>query len=333
MISTTDKIRVGVLGCSELAARRFLPAIVKEERTTLRAVGNKDMAVLHRFFPDADCEMMSYEDLIEQQDIDLIYIALPSYLHERWTLRALESGKHVICEKPLGLSYESVCRMTAYAEQRRLLLYGSMRHLHHPQHAAVKNIIASGRIGDIRILRAGYGSPPKKLEKIGMRSEWGRSIFFEVIRYPLSLVSYVLDSAIAECAGYTLIRDGLPTGIHGHALTRHNAVLDLSITFAQEREAFYEIVGERGTIRLDHAYAPPPDMENLIRITSNARHATVVVPQADQFALMIDAVCSAIDSGNDFHQHYEDAKRLAFEAEQLKTGCKEVQVDDRSDVR
>jgi len=324
MISAVDKIRIGILGCSEFAGRRFLPALVKTDTAVLAAVANKDLNTIQRFFPNTECDAVSYEDLMARKDVDLVYISLPNYLHERWVIRALESGKHVICEKPLGLSHDSVCRMVDCAEQRRLMLYGDMMHLHHTQHAMVKSIVASGKIGNVTLLRAGFGYPPRRLEKIRMRPEGVKGIFFDVIRYPLSMAGLFLEGDFVSCTGYSISQNGLPTGIHGYALTGKNEALDFSISFTQQYESFYEVVGEKGKVRVDRAFAPEPDQESLIRIMLNAGNSTVLAPAADQFALMLDSVCESIAAGGDHVLQYERVRRLALAAELLKAGCKEV---------
>jgi len=327
MISAVDKVRIGILGCSEFAGRRFLPALFKTETAVLAAVANKDLNTIQRFFPNTDCDAVSYEDLMTRKDVDLVYVSLPNYLHERWVLRALESGKHVICEKPLGLSYGSVCRLVDGAEQRHLLLYGGMMHLHHPQHAMVKSIVASGRIGNVRLLRAGFGYSPRRLEKIRLRPEGGKGVFFEVVRYPLSMATLFLEGDVVSSTGYALSKAGMPEGIHGYALFGKNEALDFSISFTQQYESFYEVVGEKGKVRVERAFAPEPDQESLIRIMLNAGNSTVMVPAADQFALMLDSVCEAIVSGRDHGSHYEQARRLALAADLLKAGCHEVSED------
>ena len=328
MITTVDRIRIGIMGCSELAGRRFLPALRKTGTAVLAAVANRDQAALQRFFPDAGCATMSYEELIAAPDVDLIYISLPNYLHERWVLRALDNGKHVISEKPLGLTAESVARMTAAADQCGLLLYGNMAHPFHPQHAMVKTIVDSGKIGRIKVLRAGYGYSPRRLAKIGAHPEAGKGVFFDVIRYPLSIASLFLDPELITSTGYSISRGAMLAGIHGNALTKKSEVFEFSVSFTQEFESYYELVGERGNIRIDLAYHPPATLQNLIRVTLNGRQASMPVQPADQFALMIDALCSAIVMGQDHRSHGEAAMRLAAAAEQVKAGCRDVQDAD-----
>ena len=328
MITTVDRIRIGIMGCSELAGRRFLPALRKTGTAVLAAIANRDQAVLQRFFPDAGCPAMSYEELLAAPDVDLVYISLPNYLHERWVLRALENGKHVISEKPLGLSAESVARMAAAADQRGLLLYGNMAHPFHPQHAAVKAIVESGRIGRIKVLRAGYGYSPGRLAKIGAHPEAGKSVFLDVIRHPLSIASLFLDPELITSTGYSISRGAMLAGIHGNTLTKKSEVFEYSVSFTQEYESFYELVGERGNIRVDMAYHPPATLQNIIRVTQNRRHASMPVPPADQFGLMVDSLCSAIVLGQDLSAHGKAAIRLAAAAEQVKAGCRDVQDAD-----
>jgi NDP-hexose-3-ketoreductase len=324
MVAMAEKIRIGALGCSDIAKRKFLPALQKAGKARLVAIASRDVAKARGFFTGTAYQALTYEELIASRNVDLVYISLPNHLHEQWTLHALESGKHVICEKPLGLSSESVRRMTGRAEERALLLYENMMYLHHPQHALIRNIVLSGKVGAIKILRAAYGFNLADKTNFRMNPQEGGGAFYDLLRYPVSTAQYFLDDDLEDCTGYALLRKGLVVGMHGSARMQGNTVFAFSVGFEQQYESYYEIVGERGSLRLDRAYTPPPDFENQIRVTLGAESSTVKVPPADQFGLMIDSVCSAISSGIDFGRHYQNAKRLARATEQVRAGCREV---------
>ena len=102
---------------------------------------------------------MTYQDLVCDPAVDLIYLSLPNHLHEEWSVRALEQGKHVICEKPLALSANSAMLMLEAAEKHGRLLYENLMYLQHPQHVAVKSLIASGRIGRVLSLHVEFAFP------------------------------------------------------------------------------------------------------------------------------------------------------------------------------
>jgi hypothetical protein len=155
----TIPLRVGVLGCSDIARRKFIPALARCERGVLAAISSRTPAKAAAAVADCSSEILSHEELLACPGVDLVYLSLPNHLHEEWALRVLAAGKHLLCEKPLGLSPESVERMLLAAEQHGLLLYENLMFLHHPQHAVVRELVCSGRIGRIRALRAVFTIP------------------------------------------------------------------------------------------------------------------------------------------------------------------------------
>lgn len=148
MIKTSAKklIGVGVLGCSDIACRRFLPALRQSQRAELIAIGTRDRYSTQERIGASSNEILSYAALLERADIDLIYLSLPNHLHEEWTIRALVAGKHVLCEKPLGLDAATVMRMHDVAARHDRLLYENLMYLQHPQHTAIKKLTAAGRL-------------------------------------------------------------------------------------------------------------------------------------------------------------------------------------------
>ena len=114
-ISSKVPLRVGILGCSDIARRRFVPALLASDRAVLAAVAGRDRNRAAAFIPGENCAVLDYDGLVANPAVDLIYISTPNHLHEEWTVRALEAGKHVICEKPLATSLRSAEKMLSAA--------------------------------------------------------------------------------------------------------------------------------------------------------------------------------------------------------------------------
>lgn len=318
------KIRVGVLGCSDVARRKFLPALMKTDKAALAAVASRTSEKARGFAPDRGCEILTYDELVDHRDVDLIYLSLPNHLHEPWAIRALERGKHVICEKPLACSRESAERMTACARKQGRLLYENIMYLHHPQHAAVKKIVASGRLGKLRILRAAFGFHFTKQDNFRAVPEMGGGAFLDQFRYPLSAAFAFLSGDFVECQGFSLRRKGLNIGMQGYAITTGKELFDFSIGFEQAYESYYELVGESGTLRLDRAFTTPADFSNTIYLNIDSRQIALAVPPADHFERMLSFVCETIAERRDFEPFNEAALRLARVSEWMKAACRDV---------
>jgi dTDP-3,4-didehydro-2,6-dideoxy-alpha-D-glucose 3-reductase len=316
-----NKVRVGILGCSDIACRKFIPALQSSTGAVLRGIGSRDRRKPAAVNPGEKCELLGYEDLLAHPAIDLVYLSLPNHLHEEWTLRALQSGKHVICEKPLALSAASVERMLNCAGERRLLLYENLMYLHHPQHAAVKELIGSGEIGRVQALRSVFGFPFPAKGNFRLDPEKGGGAIHDLARYPLSTAQYFLRGDSYQFNGYALDRNGLNVALHGMALTSAGELFSFSLAFGQQYESHYEIIGERGKIRVERAYTTPAELENLVQVSCGERDASFTVPPCDHFRLMIEHVSALVQNAGDFREAHERSRRLARLAEQMERGC------------
>ncbi len=321
----TRPARIGILGCSDIASRRFIPALLATPRARLSGVASSSPERAARFAAGASCRAFDYRGLVDAPEIDLIYLSLPNHLHEEWTLAALEKGKHVICEKPLGLDPASVERMTAAAEERGLLLYENLTYLHHPLLARVSEALPE--IGRIRTLRVVFGFTLRDSGNFRLDPARGGGAFHDLSRYPLSAALRFLDGEPESFTGVAFENNGLVTGMHGFALSSRQELFSFGIDFAQQYHSFYELVGERGRIRVDRAFTPPAEMAVPVQMVCGTEDRSFTVPATDQFRLMIEAVCGMIAADGDFRESHARNRRLAELAEQLRTGCTVVERD------
>jgi predicted dehydrogenase len=322
MIATSRPLHIGILGCADIVRRKFLPALAATPRATLSLLGSRDPARAAAQLPDCPCPLTSYEQVLASADIDLVYIALPNDLHEEWAMRAMVAGKHVICEKPLGLSLAAVRRLLAVAEENGRLLYENIMFLHHPQHRLVHEIILAGTIGPIKQLRANFCFNHARPDDFRLNPAQGGGSFHDQARYPLAAALYHLQGALGEFHGVTRYHNGLDMAVSGSAITTAHELFTFTIAFDQPYEAGYEIIGEQGVLRLDRAYTTPPDLVNRIIMHHNGREEARTVPAADHFQLMIDHICRLIQAGGNFAAEYRQIEQRAACAERMYSGCK-----------
>lgn len=322
----TGRMRIGILGCSDIAERRFLPALHRSRQAVLSAVASRDPQRAGRFLSSAGGIACSYEELADGDAADLVYLSFPNDLHEEWTLRCLQGGKHVLCEKPLGLTSRSVGRMVDAARERGLLLAENLMFLRHPQHAIVRDLIASGVIGRVQTLRTSFGFTLAGRSGFRVDPARGGGAFHDLIRYPLGAADMLLAGPLDTARGFARVRNGLTTGVHAWAVTSSGEALDLSVSFDQHYECYYEVIGEKGVIRLDRAFTPPTELRNTVSVAAADGRREVPVPAADQFQLMLDHVIAQAPSAEGREELYRQAVRIARGAELLRASCQEVTV-------
>lgn len=274
--------------------------------------------------PATHASIMDYDGLVASPDVDLVYISLPNHLHEEWACRALQHGKHVICEKPLGLSEAAVERMLGVAARAGCLLFENLMYLHHPQHAAVREAIAGGAIGRVRTLRCVFGFPFPRPGDFRLDPAQGGGAFHDLARYPLGTALHFLRGDTYRFHGVSLHHEGLSTAMHGCALTSAQESLYFSMAFGQQYESFYEIVGEHGRIRVDRAFTTPADLANRVSVTCGTHDRSFTVPPADHFLLMLEHVCELILAGGSYAAAHARARTIARLAGQMQQECEHV---------
>ncbi|MDD2732862.1 MAG: Gfo/Idh/MocA family oxidoreductase [Desulfuromonadaceae bacterium] len=308
-------IQVGILGCSDIARRKFIPALLKSSQACLAAVAGRERNRAASFVPPAvSATLMTYQELICSPAVDLVYISLPNHLHEEWSIRALEQGKHVICEKPLGLSAASVGRMLEAADKHGRLLFENLMYLHHPQHSAVKKCIAAGRIGTVLSLRSEFVFPGPSHGDFRLNPLMGGGAYHDMNRYPLSAALYFLEGKSHRFfQGRKQNRDGLAWSLQAESSTDAGETFSFLTAFGLSYRSFYRLCGEKGFILVERAYTTPSDMENRITVMADSRDESFTVPPSDHFLNTIEHVCALIRSGvwEAEHQRAREVAELA----------------------
>ena len=165
-------LRWGIMGNAKIARDWLIPAIQESQYAELVAVASRDMdgasALANSLAENAEPPLAfgSYEDLLASDDIDAVYIPLPNHLHVPWSIKALEAGKHVLCEKPLGLDSDEVKQLQeASNKSPGLLVMEAFMYRFHPQWLRVRELIDSGALGRIEHVQASFTYNNKDSDK------------------------------------------------------------------------------------------------------------------------------------------------------------------------
>ena len=152
----TSTIRWGVLGAAAIAVGRTMPALREAPSATLLALASRDPAKGRQVAESLGIPRVhaSYDALLADPDIDAVYVPLPNPLHFEWSMRALQAGKHVLCEKPLCMNAAQVEQLCIARDRSGLHIEEAFAYRNHPQWAKLDEVIASGLIGEVRSVHA-----------------------------------------------------------------------------------------------------------------------------------------------------------------------------------
>ena len=171
-MGVNEPVRWGILSTAHIN-RKVIPAVHASEKTELLAVASRDQARAEEYAREWKIERAygSYEALLEDADVDVVYISLPNSLHCEWSIRAVEAGKHVLCEKPMSRHLDDVeAAFDAAAKNGRFLMEAFM-YRHHPQTERLRQLVGEGAIGDLRVVRSCFSFSLYDTENIRLRTD------------------------------------------------------------------------------------------------------------------------------------------------------------------
>lgn len=257
------KLRWGVLGVARIATRKVIPAMQAGGYTKVDAIASRDgtkarAAAAELGIPKA---YGSYEALVADPEIDAIYIPLPNHLHVEWTIRAAEAGKHVLCEKPIGLVAADAERLLAVRERTGVLIQEAFMVRTHPQWLGARDIARSGRIGSVRSIVGCFSFFMDDPANIRQVKAWGGGGLLDIGCYLVNTSRMIFEAEPRRvCA---LIEEQPDGGVDYMASMmldfggRH-AVGTCSTQLAHAQQI--TIAGTLGRVEIEIPFNAPPDV-------------------------------------------------------------------------
>ncbi|MDW8805224.1 Gfo/Idh/MocA family oxidoreductase [Streptomyces scabiei] len=296
-----EPLRIGVLGCAGIARRRMLPAFRACPGTELVAVASRDPRRARETAAEAGCEAVhGYAELLSRTDVDAVYLPLPAALHERWIRAALEAGKHVLGEKPLTTDPVATAGLAELAAASGLALRENVMFVHHPQHAAVRQLVGDGAIGEVRAFRAAFTVPRLSDDDIRYDPGLGGGALWDTGVYPVRAALHFLGEDL-EVVGAGLVRGGpgAAVDIAGAALLRDAAGVGAQLTFGLDHayRSHYEVWGSTGAVTVDRAFTPPAGMPPRVRLERGGVVTEVDLPPDDQVLRTVADFADAARTG------------------------------------
>ncbi|WP_248930713.1 Gfo/Idh/MocA family protein [Paenibacillus hamazuiensis] len=258
------------------------------DREAFRAVFNRtsNAELVHK-------EYVHFERVINDPDIDAVYIQLPSKHRLEWIRKAAHAGKHILCEKPAALHVQDAAQIMNVCKENGVIFLESFPHLFHPQHEKAKQLIQSGLIGEVKMMRAGYSFPARARE-----DELDAGILYHVGSDCINSVRYIFES---EPVGAVAIGESNPAGmvqtvgviLHypGHLY----AMVDCSSEMTMRNE--YEVVGTEGVITLPFAYRPDLNGGDGMIVIQTKQTRTELIVKDDRNVHLIDHISDCILQG------------------------------------
>jgi predicted dehydrogenase len=272
---------------------KLLAGAAESDRVDVIAVASRDAARAEAYARERGIERAygTYEDLLADPDVEAVYISLPNSLHVEWSVRALEAGKHVLCEKPLSRRAADVERAFEVAGESGRLLMEAFMYRHNPQTARLKELVDGGAIGRLRLVRAAFGFPLADPENVRLNASLDGGGLMDVGCYCVN-GTRLLGGEPEHVYGEQVLGesgvDELFTGtmrMPGEVLAQFDAALVLP-----ERDEL-EAIGEEGSLFLDdpwHCERP------VIELRTAGGVEEIAIEPADSYRLQLENISDAI---------------------------------------
>jgi NDP-hexose-3-ketoreductase len=292
-------LRIGVLGCADIAVRRVLPALAAMRDVSVTVIASRDpakAATVTSVFGGRPVH--GYAAALDRDDVDAVYLPVPVALRPEWTERALLAGKHVLAEKPVTAERSTTARLFALARERGLALMENMMFLAHPLHREVRRLVEDGAIGALRSFHSTFSVPARAADDIRYQRELGGGALLDIGIYPVRAAMYFLGEL--SVAGTVLSSaPGHMVDTSGAILLRTPGELPAHVTFGMESSylSVYELRGDRGRIVVDRAFQPPPDDDPVIQLEQPDGSRRLRRPRVDQVTATLARFVAAARAG------------------------------------
>jgi xylose dehydrogenase (NAD/NADP) len=247
-----DTVKWGILSTADIN-RRVLPGATSSPKVELVAVGSRDKAKADAFAQHWGIPRAygSYDELLEDPEVEAVYVPLPNTLHVDWSIKAMEAGKHVLCEKPLDRSPDNVARAFDASDRTGRLLTEAFMYRHSPQTKKLQELIASGAIGELRLIRSCFSYSLYDADNIRLRTDVEGGALMDVGCYCVSgsrLLAGEPDRAHAEAWYGPTGTDWVFTGLL-HFPNDVLATFDCGTALSNRDEL--EAIGSEGSLFVD----------------------------------------------------------------------------------
>ena len=295
-------VRWGILGAANIALQRVVPAMQHSPHTPVIAIASRDLAKARLAADRLGIPRAygSYQELIDDPDIEAIYNPLPNHLHVPWTIRAAEAGKHVLCEKPLALSAKEASRLLEVRARTGVQIAEAFMVRAHPQWAAVRELVAEGRLGELRLIVGHFSYFRRDPDDIRSRLEWGGGAIMDIGCYPITLSRWLFDeepTAVIAAVDRDpdLHVDRLASGLLCFPSGQASFNCATQLVPSQRMELF----GTEGRIELDIPFSPPSEHACRILIDDGtqlggAAAEAITLPAVDQYRLQAERFSEAV---------------------------------------
>jgi xylose dehydrogenase (NAD/NADP) len=341
------KIKWGVLGIATIARTQVIPAIERSKNSELYAIASSVPKKSSDYKDRCKKIYNSYEALLADPEVEVVYIPLPNHLHCEWTIKALNAGKHVLCEKPLAMTYAECVEMEQAAKKNNRILMEAFMYRHAEKINKVREIIKSGELGSIQYVYSAFGFDINDPQNVRLRKKTGGGALFDLGCYPINFFNFMasLTNTTLESANAFFVTrkdiDGDYVDVRCNAMLNYENGMTCSALSWFDGLPYHTsvIIGSDRGLVIPYTYSDDPVPMTLIKydyerdplcqgkeiMFINEDYVVreeIIVPQSDQYCLEVTELSNAILEGRETSFPIEESLQNMKTIEMLYAGMK-----------
>ncbi|MEX2400908.1 MAG: Gfo/Idh/MocA family oxidoreductase [Rhodothermales bacterium] len=291
-------VRFGVLSTAKIGRQKVIPAMQQGELINVTAIASRNAERAQATAEELgiDNAYGSYEELLEDADVDAVYIPLPNHLHVEWAIKALEAGKHVLCEKPIGLDADDARRLVrAAADHPKLKVMEAFMYRFHPQWQRAYDLVAEGAIGELRAIHSTFSYFNDDPDNVRNQADIGGGALMDIGCYCISLARFLFDREPERVSGDMKIdpdfeTDYLTSGVMDFGRGTSTFVCATQLAPHQNVDVF----GSEGKITIEIPFNAPPNESTRIRHTRGGETEEITFDATNQYTVQGERFARAV---------------------------------------
>jgi xylose dehydrogenase (NAD/NADP) len=310
-MAANGPLRWGVISAAQIGLNHVIPAIQRSTNGRVVCIGTPRRDQVRDRAEKLGVPRVydQHQAVLEDPEVEAVYIPLPNSMHREWTIRAAEAGKHILCEKPMGLTAAECREMIAVCRERGVRLMEAFMYRFHPQQAAIQELLADGCLGETKMVRGAFTFRLDLADTRNIRLSrelWGGALM-DVGCYCINAARAYFGSEPKSVLASARIPAelGVDTTLHG-LLEFESGTAPFVVSLEMASQPQVEIVGDRGRLEIPGCFTPGEAPAPLILNTGGKREERLI-EGANSYLKQVEAFAAAIRAGSDLLLPPEDA--------------------------
>lgn len=287
------KIKWGVLGYARIARLSGIPAIKMASNSEFYAIASRDEDKLRECNEEFGVTKTytSYDELLDDPEIDAVYIPLPNSLHKEWTIKAANKGKHILCEKPIALNAHETIEMVEECEKNNVNFMEGFMYRFTDRTKKVQEVLMRGDIGDVKYINSTFRFFLDRENTIKMKPELGGGSIYDVGCYPLNFVGMVVGKEPESVSAEYIYQDGVDVMFTGVLKYDNGIIATINSGFNAYGRMYSEIIGTKGLIEIPDTFL---DNAGTITVITDDGKKEIPVEKCERYALEVEEFADSI---------------------------------------